>query len=181
MASMTLSNRSTSFLLGMISLELRKAPFRQRPMPLGAHRHGAVPTPLSRAGCSRQFGRASAPMIPHRVHTMRGPKHWHVIRPRVRAHDRPVVALPAAHVERPHAVGAHVATAKRRQAAAPAGRPAKPATAKPAKPAKPKRLSRAAAAEAERLEAVAADAMRQLNAMRGLSYAGVLRPFKPLK
>jgi hypothetical protein len=24
-------------------------------------------------GCSRQFGRASAPTIPHRVHTMRGP------------------------------------------------------------------------------------------------------------
>jgi hypothetical protein len=45
----------------------------QRPMPLGIHRHGAVPAPLSRAGCSRQFGRASAPMIPHRVHTMRGP------------------------------------------------------------------------------------------------------------
>jgi hypothetical protein len=42
-------------------------------MPLGAHRHGAVPAPLSRAGCSRQFGRASAPMIPQRVHTMRGP------------------------------------------------------------------------------------------------------------
>jgi hypothetical protein len=40
-------------------------------MPLGAHRHGAVPAPLSRAGCSRQFGRAS--MIPHRVQTMRGP------------------------------------------------------------------------------------------------------------
>jgi hypothetical protein len=42
-------------------------------MSLGAHRHGAVPAPLSRAGCSRQFGRASAPMMPHRVHTMRGP------------------------------------------------------------------------------------------------------------
>jgi hypothetical protein len=38
-----------------------------------AHCHGAVPAPLSRTGCSRQFGRASAPMIPHRVHTMRGP------------------------------------------------------------------------------------------------------------
>ena len=32
-----------------------------------------VPAPLNRAGCSRQFGRASAPMMPHRVHTMRGP------------------------------------------------------------------------------------------------------------
>jgi hypothetical protein len=42
-------------------------------MALGAHRHGAVPAPLSRAGCSRQFGRASAPMMPHRVPTMRGP------------------------------------------------------------------------------------------------------------
>jgi hypothetical protein len=28
---------------------------------------------LSRCGCSCRFGRASAPMIPHRVHTMRGP------------------------------------------------------------------------------------------------------------
>jgi hypothetical protein len=39
----------------------------ERPMPLGAHGHGAVPVPLGRPGCSRQFGRASAPMIPHRV------------------------------------------------------------------------------------------------------------------
>jgi hypothetical protein len=45
----------------------------QRPMPLGTHRHGAMPAPLSPAGCSRQFGRASAPMMPQRVHTMRGP------------------------------------------------------------------------------------------------------------
>jgi hypothetical protein len=44
-----------------------------RTTSLGAHRHGAVPAPLSRAGCSRQFGRASAPMMPYRVHTMRGP------------------------------------------------------------------------------------------------------------
>jgi hypothetical protein len=42
-------------------------------MALGAHCHGPMPAPLSRAGCSRQFGRASAPMIPQRVHTMRGP------------------------------------------------------------------------------------------------------------
>jgi hypothetical protein len=42
-------------------------------MPLDAHRHGAVPAPLSCAGRSCQFGRTSAPMIPHRVHTMRGP------------------------------------------------------------------------------------------------------------
>jgi len=42
-------------------------------MPLGAHRHGAVPAPLSRAGCSRQFRRVSAPMIPQPVQTMRGP------------------------------------------------------------------------------------------------------------
>ena len=33
----------------------------------------APPVRLSRCGCSRQFGRASAPMIPQRVHTMRGP------------------------------------------------------------------------------------------------------------
>jgi hypothetical protein len=83
----------------------------ERPMPLCAHRHGAVPAPLSRAGRSRQFGRASAPMIQQRLQTMRGAecRHRHVIWPAVRAQDRPVVALPAAHVERPHAVGAHVA------------------------------------------------------------------------
>jgi hypothetical protein len=45
-------------------------------MALGAHRHGAVPAPLSRAGCSRQFGRASAPMMPHGVHTNRREK-WY--------------------------------------------------------------------------------------------------------
>jgi hypothetical protein len=49
------------------------APVRQPSKPLGIHRHGAVPGPLSRAGCSRQFGRASAPMMPQFVHTMRGP------------------------------------------------------------------------------------------------------------
>jgi hypothetical protein len=32
----------------------------------GVHRRGTVPAPLSRARCSRQFGRASAPMMPHR-------------------------------------------------------------------------------------------------------------------
>jgi hypothetical protein len=36
------------------------------------HRH-CTPVSVSRGGCSRQFGRASAPMIPQRVHTMRGP------------------------------------------------------------------------------------------------------------
>jgi hypothetical protein len=37
-----------------------------------SYRH-CTPVRLSRAGCSRQFGRASAPIIPHRVHTIRGP------------------------------------------------------------------------------------------------------------
>jgi hypothetical protein len=58
-----------------------------------------------------------APMISQRVHTMHGPnvRYRHVvIWPRVRAQDRPVVALPAAHVERPHAVAAHVAQCHRR-------------------------------------------------------------------
>jgi hypothetical protein len=32
-----------------------------------------TPLRLARAGCSRQFGRASPPIIPHFVHTMRGP------------------------------------------------------------------------------------------------------------
>jgi hypothetical protein len=40
--------------------------------------------------------------------------HWHVIWPRVSAQDRPVVAQPTTHVERPHAVGAHVAEGHRR-------------------------------------------------------------------
>ena len=35
--------------------------------------------------------------------------HWHIIRPRRLTDDRPVVAVPARHVERPHAVRAHVA------------------------------------------------------------------------
>jgi hypothetical protein len=33
---------------------------------------------LPRAGCSRQFGRASAPMIPH-VHPRPEHGHWHVV------------------------------------------------------------------------------------------------------
>jgi hypothetical protein len=37
-----------------------------------AHRH-CTPVSVSRGGCSCQFGRASAPMIPQLVHTMRGP------------------------------------------------------------------------------------------------------------
>jgi hypothetical protein len=68
-------------------------------------RHGAVPAPLSRAGCSRQFGRASAPMMPHHVHTR-------AARTSVPARDLargPRSASPgggtrARHVERPHAV-----------------------------------------------------------------------------
>jgi hypothetical protein len=36
------------------------------------HRH-CTPVRVSRGGGFCQFGRASAPMIPHRVHTMRGP------------------------------------------------------------------------------------------------------------
>jgi hypothetical protein len=32
-----------------------------------------APVNVSRAGCSRQFGRASAPTMPQRVHTVRGP------------------------------------------------------------------------------------------------------------
>jgi hypothetical protein len=39
----------------------------------GQLRH-CTPVRLSRVGCSVQFGRASAPTIPQRVHTMRGPK-----------------------------------------------------------------------------------------------------------
>jgi hypothetical protein len=92
----------------------------QRPALIGretalwAHRH-CTPVSVSRAGCSSQFGRASAPMIPHRVHTMRGPNDgtgtWsgHGSAPQ----DRPMVALPPRHFERPHAVGAHVAQCHR--------------------------------------------------------------------
>jgi hypothetical protein len=36
-------------------------------------------------------------------------RYRHIIGPRIGTQDRPVVALPARHVERPHAVGAHVA------------------------------------------------------------------------
>ena len=38
-----------------------------------SHRRHGTPVTLSRASGSRQFGRASAPTSPHRVHTMRGP------------------------------------------------------------------------------------------------------------
>jgi hypothetical protein len=41
------------------------------PAPLG-HADREEPR-CSRASCSRQFGRASAPIILQRVHTMRGP------------------------------------------------------------------------------------------------------------
>jgi hypothetical protein len=53
--------------------------------------------------------------------------HWHVIWPTVRAQDRPVVAQPAAHVERPHAVGAHVAEGHWRSRQPPWPLPAKAA------------------------------------------------------
>ena len=46
----------------------------ERPPLVSAHRH-CTPVRLSRVGCSCQFGRASAPMVPHFVHTMRGPNH----------------------------------------------------------------------------------------------------------
>jgi hypothetical protein len=35
--------------------------------------HHCTPVRLSRSDFSSQFGRASAPMIPHLVHTIRGP------------------------------------------------------------------------------------------------------------
>jgi hypothetical protein len=47
--------------------------------------------------------------VPGAYHARPERRHCHVIGPLVRAHDRPVVALPAADVERPPAVGAHVA------------------------------------------------------------------------
>jgi hypothetical protein len=37
------------------------------------YRRNCTPVRLSRCGCSCQFGRASAPIIQQRVHTMRGP------------------------------------------------------------------------------------------------------------
>ena len=49
---------------------------------------------VSRSSCSRKLGLASARMIPHRVHTMRGPeqRHRRVIGPTVSVQDRPVAA-----------------------------------------------------------------------------------------
>ncbi len=69
------------------------------------------PIRLSRGGGSFQLGRASAPTIPQRVHTMWGPNvgtatsfgHQH----------RLMVTVPARHVERPHAALAHVAECHR--------------------------------------------------------------------
>jgi hypothetical protein len=44
-----------------------------KPPAPSVRRPSAVSLKLSRAGFSRQFGRASAPMIPHLVRTIRGP------------------------------------------------------------------------------------------------------------
>jgi hypothetical protein len=59
---------------------------------------------------SRQFGRTSAPTVPHFVQTMRDPKRWHthLTGPPIRVEDRLVVAGEARYGERAHAVGAHV-------------------------------------------------------------------------
>jgi len=66
---------------------------------------------MTRGGCSFQFGRASAPMIPQRVHTMRGPNdgNRHDIVPGLGTEHRFMVTVPARHRERPHAVAPHVA------------------------------------------------------------------------
>jgi hypothetical protein len=66
--------------LRSISVRTRHPRGHERPVQLGAgaafsspHRHCA-PLRLSRGGCSCQCGRASVPMIPQFVQTMRGPK-----------------------------------------------------------------------------------------------------------
>jgi hypothetical protein len=61
---------------------------------------------LREAGAVIQFTQSSGAGAHHAW-----PKRWHrhVIGPWVRAQDRTVVALPARHVQQPHAVGAHVA------------------------------------------------------------------------
>jgi hypothetical protein len=61
------------------------------------------------AGPVWRTGREATVVVAHHARAERW--HRHVIWPRVRAQDRPMVAQPAAHVERPHAVGAHVADA----------------------------------------------------------------------
>jgi len=54
-----------------LSVLARHVPaYRRKGAPEVRH---CTPVRLSRAGCSRQLGRASAPMILHRVHAMRGP------------------------------------------------------------------------------------------------------------
>jgi hypothetical protein len=82
-----------------ISSARRYSPLRSRLR--GSHRHW-TPLRLSRAGCSRQFGRASAPTIPQFVDTIRGPNDG--TGTSSDAQDRPVVPYPAANVERSHAV-----------------------------------------------------------------------------
>jgi hypothetical protein len=81
--------------------ERRPGEHLERPVLLGAppalswsHHHCTLDQVLPRAGCSRQLGRASAPMIPH-VHPRPEHGHWHVIRPRCRADDRLVGAWEA--------------------------------------------------------------------------------------
>jgi hypothetical protein len=53
-------------------LESLPALLEPAPLLVTQLRH-CTPVSVSHGGCSFQFGRASAPKMPHRVHTMRGP------------------------------------------------------------------------------------------------------------
>jgi hypothetical protein len=91
--------------VGVVYILTLRAPW-SRPQPLLMR--AAIFTTIARPSTSRaagqccQFGRAAAPMTPHRVHTMRGPH--------VGTGTALKIALwrhtPARQVERPHAVGA---------------------------------------------------------------------------
>jgi hypothetical protein len=95
---------------GGMDLELRPAAavarliIRARPAVVNAEalvvvqlRH-CTPVRLSRGGCSFQFGRASAPTIPHPAQTIRGPKAGTAVGPGIGAEHRLVVAVPAGHM-----------------------------------------------------------------------------------
>jgi hypothetical protein len=85
---------------------MKSRPIKKRPPRGGEVRDGSVAI-LSCRSIARLVGRR-ARINAARLDTYR-PSPCHVIGPGIGDQDRPVMALPARHVERPHTVGAHVA------------------------------------------------------------------------
>jgi hypothetical protein len=73
----------------------------------GAAPQNARKRPGTRGPSPRRRG-LIATARPSGSHPRAKSRHWHVVGPGLGAQERPVVTQPARHVERPHAVGAHV-------------------------------------------------------------------------